>query len=88
MKRGVVVLRADHGWSSWGPELVAMSPDLVANVRTGRGASHHRGISNLDGLTLCGTYPGSVQHGEGSHRFGCWYRLSTNTRKTAAAKRA
>jgi hypothetical protein len=33
MKRGVVVLRADHGWSSWGPELVAMSPDLVANVR-------------------------------------------------------
>ena len=47
MKRGVVVLRADHGWSSWGPELVAMSPDLVANVRWVAARATDRGISNL-----------------------------------------
>src|SRR6478735_2507961 len=53
---------------------------LGRECQVSRGASHLGASSNLDGLTLCGTYPGSVQHGQGSHRFGRQYRLSTNTR--------
>jgi S-formylglutathione hydrolase FrmB len=25
--------RGDHGWSSWGPQLAAMSGDLVASIK-------------------------------------------------------
>jgi S-formylglutathione hydrolase FrmB len=26
-------LNGDHGWSSWAPQLAAMTPDLVATIR-------------------------------------------------------